>query len=104
MGMSSPEMSMVTGMVIVIVITTRLSLPHSHLTHVRQDVGIFKGPPGTTRVEAADIPAHWYGLWCRCGRTAVRRRMRRNGGTRRYWQFYLKRLGGETQLALFSSY
>jgi hypothetical protein len=21
-------------------------------THVRQDVGIFKGPPGTTRVEA----------------------------------------------------
>jgi hypothetical protein len=25
---------------------------------VRQDVGIFKGPPGTTRVEAAEIPAH----------------------------------------------
>jgi hypothetical protein len=30
----------------------------THLTHVRQDVGIFKGPPRTTRVEAADIPAH----------------------------------------------
>jgi hypothetical protein len=43
-----------------IVITTRFNPCPTHLTHVRQDVGIFKGPPGTTRVEAADIPAHMY--------------------------------------------
>jgi hypothetical protein len=30
-----------------IVITTRLLPCPTHLTHVRQDVGIIKGPPGT---------------------------------------------------------
>jgi hypothetical protein len=44
-----------------IAVTTRLSLPHPSVTHVRQDVGIFKGAP---RYDpgggGSEIPAHTF--------------------------------------------